>query len=202
MRTNDWQGRRENEKAKKLSEIRKEAAAGAGKVAQDARSRPAPAADEWQQVVTKKGAPSAPKQVVKEAPKAVQKPTSMFAALGMTSKPKGDARAAKKKETKETESPKEPISPEVTSQSPAIDEDATESSPVDIESLPGANGSVDKDTLRRIINAIEEYFSNDLYEEVLLSFRELVHPRGMGEVVKVTPTPSVMHTVTNHGCGL
>jgi hypothetical protein len=51
--------------------------------------------------------------------------------------------------------------------------------------LPGANGEpVDKETLRRVRAAVEEYFLNGLDTEAVEVLKELVHPDGMKDVVK------------------
>lgn len=67
----------------------------------------------------------------------------------------------------------------------AVPEGGAEESPADSRDLPGADGAVDKETLRRIMSVIEEYFQNNLLDEVLILFKELVHPNGMAEVLKV-----------------
>jgi hypothetical protein len=43
---------------------------------------------------------------------------------------------------------------------------------------------VDRETLRRAKGIVEEFLGNDILEEVFLGLTDLVHPQGMGDVMK------------------
>jgi translation initiation factor 4G len=206
LRKCGWQSRRETEKAKKLSEIRSgggesKTAAVAPPKPQDARNiRTAePAADEWVTVTSSRrgSASSAPKSPVKEAVKASasKASSSMFGALGKeTKKPSDKSKVKMESKTKKEPSRATPDIDVAPSPSPEDDEnddaspeaqEGTESAEdANVPELPGADGHLEKEDLRHVTNVVEEYFTNGLYSEALLSLRERVDPRGMGDVVR------------------
>ena len=56
--------------------------------------------------------------------------------------------------------------------------------PMGVEILRGSDGIVDKDTLRRVQAAAEEFLLNGLLDEAMEVLKELVHPNGMKDVVR------------------
>lgn len=50
--------------------------------------------------------------------------------------------------------------------------------------LPGSDGNVDKETLRRVQAVAEEYLLNGLLNEAMEVMKETVHPNGMRHVVR------------------
>ena len=54
----------------------------------------------------------------------------------------------------------------------------------DTSNLPGFDGNVDKEILRKVKNSLAEYFNIRDLNEVLTCFSELFHPNGMGDVLK------------------
>ena len=49
---------------------------------------------------------------------------------------------------------------------------------------PANDGSVSKDTLRRIQSIVEEFYVNGMLAEAVLNFRSIMHPDVMGEGLK------------------
>ena len=191
LRNNGWVGRREPEKAKKLSDIRKD---GSEKSVQQSVKAPQDARqlnvepDGWQ-AVSKKSAKAVPvKEVVK--PITSSKSGGSYGALLIKEPRKSEK--AKKKPSKDSRNKSEAVAVEDSANAQEVeDDDGGGESPEPaqdtngkVEGPPGSNGQVDKDTLRKLMNAVDEFFTNDLYNEALLSFKEIVDPRGMGEVVK------------------
>jgi hypothetical protein len=185
MRNNKWQGRREKDVAKKLSDLRNDGPPNGKSVAnppQDARAQIVEH-DGWTTVAgsgNKKGVPM--KVLAKEIPKTTQKTNQGgFGALASVKKTTKTIKRETKSDPTVSDSDGMGISP--------APEDGGESQPeekedAEADSLPGADGPVDAETLRRLASVVEEYYMNGMLDEALQLFRELVHPRGMAEALK------------------
>ena len=189
LRNNGWVGRREPEKAKKISEIRKdgsEKSSQSAKTPQDARQLVVEP-DGWQSVSKKSNKAVPIKETVKST--TAGKSGGAYNALIQENR---KSEKPKKKSGKESRTKLEAAALEDSAnmQDVADDDIGGESQEAvldaneKVESLPGFNGQVDKETLRKLMNVVDEFFTNDLCNEALLSFKEMVDPLGMGEVVK------------------
>ena len=188
LRNSGWVNRREPEKAKKLSEIRKD---GSEKPSVPAKTQDArqlvTEPDGWQAVGKKSSKTILQKEVAK--PVTSQKSGGSFGALLKDTR---KSEKSKKKSTKESRSKNEASVAEYSPSVPEAEDDEQTGEVIDLEQdpagsaegLPGSDGQVDKETLRRLMNVVDEFFTNDMYSEALLSFKEIVDPRGMSEVVK------------------
>jgi hypothetical protein len=205
MRENNWVARRVEEKAKKLSEIRKESrntqstpkassnsTHGGNKfhdssASQDARQG-SPAPDEWLTVPTtsrgKKNSKKSTPTSATQSPRLDNSNVNKFSALH-----------SGKQGSKNNPSVKKTV-PGKVAKSDTDDRKKTESPPPlkdesdDEILLPGHDGNVDDNTLKRINAAFNEYYSNDMIDEIVEVLNELVHENGMWKALH-----STMYTV-------
>jgi translation initiation factor 4G len=198
MRENNWVARRVEEKAKKLSEIRKEdrtqgtpkslsATPRGGSKFQDTgsqdvrRSSPALEQDEWQTIPTSskgrkgnKGSLSTPSS---PSPRADSSNNNKFSALNNAKNGTKGVSAIKK--TVPGKIAKEDKSEIKRTESPQPNEES-------IALLPGHDGEVDENTLKRINAAFNEYYGNDMVDEIVEVLKELVHVNGMWKALHST----------------
>lgn len=224
MRKNNWTARRVEEKAKKLSEIRKDEAVSqstprqAGGIprntsfgkqdaraqSQDVRNSPATgnssssAGDEWTSVASKgrkgRGGSSSSSSTPtasssNNTPTGSSASSNKFSALHVSSGTRSSRDSPKSQKsssssTSSTGAKKSAKSPrELKVETGVTTKDSS-------DQLPGHDGEVDDHTTKRIIAAFNEYYSNDLVEELVDVLKELVHPNGMWKAVHAT-----MHAV-------
>jgi translation initiation factor 4G len=228
MRNNNWTARREEEKAKKLSEIRSDGnstpsghaqgpptnpgvKASVPRVqAQDVRllGQPSPVPpEEWSVVSAKGGKKSAPSvaKVPAGRPPSKGAPPSVtvgnkFSALTSSSPSSASSQRSGRRgrrDDDEDETPKfkgkNPPQVSIPSSSTlsAFSPQETES-PVGSEMSPilrkssavGENGLVGEETLTSAVAIMNEFFLNDLVTEAIDVMKELVHPNGMGDVIR------------------
>ena len=96
---------------------------------------------------------------------------------------KRDSVVKSEKERGTSSSPAAPESSLPVEELPVDDVVAVAASNANVE-RPANDGSVSKDTLRRIQSIVEEFYVNGLLAEAVLNFRSIMHPDVMGEGLK------------------
>jgi translation initiation factor 4G len=184
----------------------RQSSSGTGGGSQDARSRDAPPADEWTTVTTSTKGKRGKNLSSSSSSSSSSTPTgsgntniNKFSALNVNTKTTGSSRGGgggSKNSPMTTASGNiKKTVPAKTTKDLKIDTKSSSSSSSSSSSpqtdssaalLPGHDGEVDAITVKRIIAAFNEYYGNDLIDELVEVLNELVHEQGMWQAVHST----------------